>query len=260
METTHPTCPKCKGLLKYEPADILGPERVKCILCGWEKHRPAPPAPLRPETAEERPKQADSPKPRPERKPTFGTCPSCKRIAMSLKHGGICGRCSYRKTNGIDVLLPNHTPGILAPRAEQEQQQTNTKPETKENSMAKTTGTCPVCKRPDRKMNGTKCPRCYSRIAKGLDPLTGEPVKLLRAHDLEPADRTAVGKAVPARSETPAAPSTGFNLDVLAAIDEAWQGKREAVLLQLRATDRIADKLRLAHTVLHSVNTISIEA
>jgi hypothetical protein len=43
MAETRPRCPQCDGLLKYEPADLLGPERVHCILCGWELLRQGPP-------------------------------------------------------------------------------------------------------------------------------------------------------------------------------------------------------------------------
>lgn len=46
MTDQHPRCPQCGGLLKHEPADILGPERVHCILCGWELARSV--APVKP--------------------------------------------------------------------------------------------------------------------------------------------------------------------------------------------------------------------
>ena len=127
--------------------------------------------------------------------------------------------------------------------------------------MANKHGNCPSCKRENVLMPGPKCSRCYDRIKRGVHVITGEPLKLLRSHDLEPAKTAVATKTRPAQPETmPTAPTTGFNLDILAAIDEAWFGKREAVLLQLKATDKTADKLRLALNVLSSVNTLGIGA
>lgn len=179
MSEQHPRCPHCHGLLKYEPADILGPERVKCILCGWEKARPA--APVKPLPVPETAKPSPAPsaatikRAAPGTLITFGTCPSCQRPDMKLNHSGKCGRCAYRLLKGIDLLLPSQKPGIAAPR----QAVTQLKPEIKEITMTtKITprGHCPTCDRDDVLMPGPKCSRCYDRISKGRDPKTNEPV------------------------------------------------------------------------------------
>jgi len=39
MADQRPRCPACQGLLKHEPASVVGPERVYCI-CGWSLYRP----------------------------------------------------------------------------------------------------------------------------------------------------------------------------------------------------------------------------
>ncbi len=113
MSEHHPRCPQCKGLLKYEPADILGPERVKCILCGWEKHRDKP---------------------------------------------------------IIDQSVTVTTVTIPVAKTEA------TVSETKR-------GNCPSCNREDVLMPGPKCSRCYDRIKRGVDVITGESTPVFRAHD-----------------------------------------------------------------------------
>jgi len=37
-------------------------------------------------------------------------------------------------------------------------------------------GDCPLCKRKNVHMPGPKCSRCYSRLAKGRDILTNQPI------------------------------------------------------------------------------------
>lgn len=260
----HPTCPKCNGLLKHEPADILGPERVKCILCGWEKirsgARPARVAPVSEtvKTSPVEPKPKLSPKPKADPRPTDGTCASCHRAGLVLNNGGICGRCTYRLSKGIEVMLPNQQSGIMAPR----KGATSITPiQTKETThMPSKRGTCPLCKRENVLMPGPKCSRCYSRAKLGLDLLTGEPLPVFRAHDH--SDLSSVKDTVKpaAKSAAAALPASGFSLDVLAVIDEAWSSKRAAFIDQILAADKTADKLRITLNTLASVRDMSFEA
>lgn len=135
--------------------------------------------------------------------------------------------------------------------------------------MARTIGACPVCKRPDRKMNGTKCPRCYSRIAKGLDPLTGKPAKAAPPAPVILADdktenNTPVSPTPAAGSKTAIEPEkqagNDFNVDVLAAIDSAWLVKRDIFIGQLQAATKTADRLRIAFHTLASIQAMGFEA
>lgn len=254
----HPTCPKCNGLLKHEPADILGPERVKCILCGWEKVRPgARPARVAP-VSETMKKAPAEPKPKADPRPADGSCVSCHRTGLVLSNGGICGRCTYRLSKGIDVLLTNQQSGILAPR----KVATPITPiQTKETThMPSKRGTCPLCKRENVLMPGPKCSRCYSRSKLGLDLLTGEPLPVFRAHDH--SDLSSIKDTIKPAVKPAAAtlPASGFSLDVLAVIDEAWSSKRAAFIDQILAADKTADKLRITLNTLASVRDMSFEA
>lgn len=211
---SRPRCPKCNGLLKHEPAGIIGPERVHCILCSWQMVRATARIAPAPETVETVPVE---PKPEPE------LIPETKEIPMTT---------------------------------------TKTK-----------RGHCPSCKRDDVLMPGPKCPHCYDRTKKGLDVITGKPIKLLRAHDLNPAPIAAV---VPARraailagdepeisagpAKTAAPPAAGFNLYAMAAIDEAWNAKRDVIISQLNAADKTAQKMRIAFYALASVSAMGFEA
>jgi hypothetical protein len=118
MSDKHPRCPMCKGLLKHEPADILGPERVKCILCGWEKTHghvtAAPdqaamiitPAPVvDPIKIEEENCMSTTTK--------RGYCPSCKRDDV-LMPGPKCSRCYDRASRGVDAITGEPIPPLRA--------------------------------------------------------------------------------------------------------------------------------------------------
>lgn len=158
--------------------------------------------------------------------------------------------------------------------------------------MASKYGNCPSCKRENVLMPGPKCSRCYDRIKRGKHVITGEPIKPLRAHDIEPAGKTATAtttkpaKAAPLApailaddetenaapvSPTPAAgsttavepekkPSDDFNVDVLAAIDSAWLVKRDVFIGQLQAATKTADRLRIAFHTLATIQAMGFEA
>lgn len=263
MSDQHPTCPKCTGLLKYEPADILGPERVKCILCGWEKARASAPAA----------KRVPVPgKPAPVLKvavaepfPKFGTCPLCKRPGMNLKHGGHCGRCAYRLANGIDLTLPNQKPGIMASRvwphtvivtAAARPEVIAEKPDTKEIAMSENTnkrGHCPSCNRDDVLMPGPKCSRCYDRIKKGKDVITGEPVAAQEAA----APSTAITPPLAPKKpvQAPANPNI-CTIDVVQVLDGVWSEKRAIMLSKLNESKSVCTRLALANSFVERINQL----
>lgn len=133
--------------------------------------------------------------------------------------------------------------------------------------MARTTGTCPVCKRPDRKMNGTKCPRCYSRIAKGLDPLTGKPANaappapaILADDETENMATAIVAMVTIPEIVQEKKISNDFNVDVLGAIDSAWLVKRDTFICQLTAAKTTPDRLRIAFHTLATIQALGFEA
>ena len=179
MSDSHPTCPKCAGLLKYEPADILGPERVECILCGWVKVRLA--TPVKPVPAPDKPAAMPRPPSPVEPRQKFGICPSCRRPDMHTIHNGVCGRCYYRQTHGIADDDTNHKPGVRAPRiattATPAVALTNPANDRVEETTMAIKGTCSHCKRENVSMpsNG-KCNRCYDRMKRGVDIFTGHPL------------------------------------------------------------------------------------
>lgn len=306
----HPTCPKCKGLLKHEPADILGPERVKCILCSWEKYRPDAPAVRVAETVKLLPPltmkcltcgrefaSSDArttvstcsgcryrikhgrdpltgnplPEPikaapigaQPETRPKDGSCVGCGRPGLVLDNGGYCGRCKYRRANNIDLYLPNQTSGIAAPR--KTTAPATIKTETKEISMPSTKtkrGNCPSCRRDDVLMPGPKCSRCYDRIERGVDVITGKPpVKpalapaILADDEVETLPVTVVKQAKPVELTF-----EDFHIDVVGAVDEAWRTKRHDFITQLRNATKAAEKLRIAFHTLASVKAMGFEA
>lgn len=140
--------------------------------------------------------------------------------------------------------------------------------ETKEVSpMASKKGTCPVCKREDVSMSGPKCPRCYSRIAAGQDPVTGQkPEKpIIRSTPTDEDKAAFINKPVKASElpavEKPALPAmekpapqasaiSAYHIDIVAALDEAWVAKRALFTEHLLAEDTQAGRLRLGFRML----------
>ncbi|MFZ4857941.1 MAG: hypothetical protein ACOYL3_16245 [Desulfuromonadaceae bacterium] len=102
MSDRHPTCPKCKGLLKYEAADIVSPERVTCILCGWGKTRSSEQT----QTSKLETTMA---------KITHGTCNHCKRENVNMPFPGKCSRCYDRMKRGVDIFTGEPVPTEPAP-------------------------------------------------------------------------------------------------------------------------------------------------
>ncbi|MEI8133016.1 MAG: hypothetical protein WCG34_11335 [Leptolinea sp.] len=90
----HPTCPKCKALLTFEPAYGLISARVKCILCGWERARPVAVVIPPPERVEVKQVAIRTDK--------RGTCQLCLREDVYLR-GPKCSRCYNRIKRGVDV-------------------------------------------------------------------------------------------------------------------------------------------------------------
>jgi len=74
-----------------------------------------------------------------------------------------------------------------------------TAPVVKENNVSKKV-TCPTCKRPNLTLATVdKCGRCYDRVSKGKDPVTGEPVTKEESPALPPP--AALVPEKPAESE-----------------------------------------------------------
>ena len=184
MSDKHPTCPKCNGLLKFEPADILGPDRVKCILCGWEKHRA--------------------------------------------------------------IELNATTPVVAISSPKTEDVMSNTTTVTKR-------GQCPSCKRDDVLLPGPKCSRCYDRISRGIDVITGEPVKVFRAHDHAvssvPAAVTssAAPTPVPAKKSVPVkAAADSCTIDIIQVLDDVWISQRSDIIRRLNTASGSCSQLAMA--------------
>ena len=74
MASTRPCCPKCGNILFHDPPSVLGPERVYCKSCAWQKIRPADSTPMREEEA-------------PQPKPAAAKRPYRKRVTISQDKG-----------------------------------------------------------------------------------------------------------------------------------------------------------------------------
>lgn len=285
---------KCGGLMQLRQLTMDTDAHV-CVNCGRDDiPRKSAPADEPDEIPVPLPKPVPAPKPPPaEPFPKFGTCPSCQRTNIRLGHAGKCGRCAYRLKNKIDLALPNQKPGKAAPRSD-DPAPAPIITHKKENTIMGAFGTCTTCHRTNISLQyKDTCARCHKRIAKGKDPLTGEKIGVVAkaagaailTYDKPISPITTVQPA-PAANEagaassapTPFAPITtvqatigspniigripdpGFTLDVMAAIDEAWLGKRTAIITQLQATPKTSEKLRIAFYTLASVNAMGTEA
>lgn len=253
MTTPRPRCPKCDGLLKHWPADVIGPERVTCTLCGWIFERTAPPIPAR-EIFSEKPAEPAT--------KWIGACPSCKRAGIIIwKNTGTCSRCNYRLRQGLDVYMETEVARI---------QGTNNKPAAQPNPKEKdmpTHGDCPVCNRKNVNMPGPKCSRCYDRIKNGKDVITG--LKL-------PAPATTAGSAPGTGGSNPLVPSLPSvpkqkpdkqpktiivktsicSVDIMAVIDATWQHKRQILADDLGKIVDPKNRLRQAARVLDNIESI----
>ena len=93
----HPRCNKCQGLLLFEKAYGQVPDRVVCLLCGWDKAREISSkfdvqgSRLTTTNVESRPHAG-----------RLGTCPVCFRENLYIR-GPKCSRCYKRIRSGRDV-------------------------------------------------------------------------------------------------------------------------------------------------------------
>lgn len=152
-------CPACGGLMQLRRLTI-DTDAYVCIICGRDN---LPRKEAAPESDEDMaPSIHRSPHHKQRR-----TCPGCGR--PNLIFSGRCQRCQYRAKRGLDLVTghPVTTPQAALSIAVSK----------KETAMAtsKRRGTCPVCKRPNLILAGTKCSRCYYRISQGKDPVTNQP-------------------------------------------------------------------------------------
>lgn len=126
-------------------------------------------------------------------------------------------------------------------------------------------GTCTICGRTKISLQVKgKCARCNRRLKLGLDPLTGEKVApaaapAILADDEPISQETTIQATVGRPNIIGKLPASGFNLDVLEAIDEAWTAKRRAIIDQLLAVEKTSEKLRIAFHTLASVNAMGTE-
>jgi hypothetical protein len=101
LPSKHPRCNRCNALLRFEKAYGQVPDRVTCMLCGWEKMREVV------IVVQEVP-QSDKSKPsgvkREDSRPHAwrGTCPVCFRENIMIR-GPRCSRCYKRIHLGRDV-------------------------------------------------------------------------------------------------------------------------------------------------------------
>jgi hypothetical protein len=193
MSAKHPTCPKCNGLLKHEPADILGPERVKCILCSWELFR----------------------------------TPVVKAAVPAAP-------------------LTESTKAAAAVPA---------KPAKKENTMSTNPlGHCNLCHRDHVRLPSPgKCSRCYSRLKRGVDVITGLPLS-------SPPPAAAESKtpaAAPSEKQGQPTPDPWVcTIDVIQVLDDAWFSQRCNIISRLNESKGACSQLALAHGFVERINQL----
>lgn len=185
---------------------------------------------------------------------------------MELHHAGHCGRCAYRLSKGIDLLLPSQPSGIAAPRKDPPPVQT-IPAQPKENTMAKParTGTCPTCSRPNVTLTQTKagnCFRCYDRIRKGHDPLgTGRADKKKGAEPAPEAPAPEAAATPPILKEKPVQPKPApdaCTIDVIQLLDDMWLEKRVIMVDQLSRSKSICSRLALANSYAERINALGV--
>lgn len=157
----RPVCPKCSGLLLFEPAAEGYEDRVLCRVCGWQVFRA--------------PQVIQTEKPMEQKISYERKCIDCGIVANHF--GNRCGPCwadFNRSRNDTDnTYMSNDIQNGCDDTNQIEEVIVTTK-------TTQTSGTprgyCPSCNRDDVLMPGPKCSRCYDRIKKGKDVITGEPV------------------------------------------------------------------------------------
>jgi hypothetical protein len=183
MSDKHPTCPKCKGLLKYELADIVGPERVTCILCGWWKTRssehnahikkPSDPSNDRVNPSENRVKETNM-----ATKITHGTCNHCNRENVNMPSPGKCSRCYDRMKRGVDIFTGKPI-GTKVPTVGASSKSTRTEP-----APAILADDEPdTCLSIEKEANSTQIHVPENAVQIKPEPSAAKPARLLRAHD-----------------------------------------------------------------------------
>lgn len=138
---------------------------------------------------------------------------------------------------------------------------------TKEKTMTKLAkGTCPTCKRTAVTLTQTKagdCFRCYDRIKKGKDPVTGligqavPPVPPPKAtQETAVPQQDAVLKA-PASAAAPPVAGT-CTIDVVQVLDSLLAEKRASMVEKLNSSKSICSQLALAHTYVERINALGV--
>jgi hypothetical protein len=134
-------------------------------------------------------------------------------------------------------------------------------PGIKESDMSKTThGFCNHCKRDDVNLPSPgKCSRCYSRIRRGLDVITGEPLAIpsvpppaIQAVDL---GETGINEAQFLSTE-----NIGHSIISLEALlDEVWQQKRTQLLGMLDQCNSNLERLQTDSFIMQELNDFEVE-
>lgn len=128
---------------------------------------------------------------------------------------------------------------------------------TKEKTMTKLAkGTCPTCKRTTVTLTQTKagdCFRCYDRIKKGKDPVTG---LVGQAAPPVPPPRAAQETTAP-QPAAPTPPAAGTcTIDVVQVLDSLLAEKRAIMVEKLNSSKSICSQLALAHTYVERINAL----
>ncbi len=181
------------------------------------------------------------------------TCPGCGRDG--LKFSGKCGRCVDREKHGLDLVTGK--PLVTVPKPPTVQPETiAVQPKTKEPTMAtkKVTprGDCPSCNRKDVLMPGPKCSRCYYRISKGQDPITGKPV----AAQEPVAPQKAATPPISEKKAVQPKPASGTcTVNVMQLVDDTWIAQRS--IMEKKLNDCIGyDRLDLTLAYIDKINEL----
>lgn len=179
------------------------------------------------------------------------TCPGCGR--EGLKFSGKCGRCVDREKHGLDLITGK--PLVTVPKPPSIQPETiAVQPKAKEPTMAtkKVTprGDCPSCNRKDVLMPGPKCSRCYDRIKKGKDVITGAPVT---AQEPAPPLKAATPPISEKKAVQHKPAADACTVDVKQLLDDTWISQRMLILEKLDKTRSNYSRLEMA---LHYVDRL----
>ena len=227
---TRPPCPVCGGFLDHKPADVLGPERVKCMQCGWLLERMVAAKPLPPEEL-------------------FSGEDKVSSTENKLSDV-IIDADTWVKTDKLDKL-------------DKEDEMTEQAPAVKKSPR----GDCPECNRKDVLMPGPKCSRCYDRLRRGVDVITGECVPPLQTHELVPSIVKAPAKQAapkvtlkdPAAVLVKRSATDPLSIDPVECVDALWRNLRNSFIRKLSGSTSALDRLETALCMVEDLKELQDE-